>query len=83
MSPTNLIFIVLECYMLMEIASRRKNVSASVEHSSQVYFPTWVLAYGFEGVCIKWSFIASLELELLSLGWPFHSSVTMIGLALI
>jgi hypothetical protein len=83
MSPTNLIFIVLECYMLMEMASRRKNINAFVEHSSQVYFPTWVLAYGFEGVYIKWSFIASLELELLSLGWPFHSSVTMIGLALI
>jgi len=41
-----------------------------------------VLAYGFEGVYIKLSFIDSLELELLSLGWPFHSSVTMMGFAL-
>jgi hypothetical protein len=40
------------------------------------------MAYGFEGVYIKWNFIDSLELELLSLGWPFHSPVTMMGLAL-
>ncbi|KAB1205150.1 hypothetical protein CJ030_MR7G016794 [Morella rubra] len=28
--------------LLMEMAGRRKNVNASVDHSSQVYFPTWV-----------------------------------------
>jgi serine/threonine protein kinase len=28
--------------LLMEIASRRKNISAFVEHSSQIYFSTWV-----------------------------------------
>ncbi|XP_062154030.1 rust resistance kinase Lr10-like [Alnus glutinosa] len=28
--------------LLMEMAGRRKNVNASVEHSSQLYFPTWV-----------------------------------------
>ncbi|KAB1205177.1 hypothetical protein CJ030_MR7G021995 [Morella rubra] len=28
--------------LLMEMASRRKNVNASVDHSSQVYFPTWI-----------------------------------------
>ncbi|MFQ6621027.1 hypothetical protein Gotur_001876 [Gossypium turneri] len=28
--------------MLMEIVGKRKNLNASAEHSSQVYFPTWV-----------------------------------------
>jgi serine/threonine protein kinase len=28
--------------LLMEMAGRRKNVNASAEHSSQLYFPTWV-----------------------------------------
>ncbi|XP_050387232.1 rust resistance kinase Lr10-like [Argentina anserina] len=28
--------------LLMEMASRRKNVNALVEHSSQIYFPSWV-----------------------------------------
>jgi serine/threonine protein kinase len=28
--------------LLMEMAGRRKNVNAFVEHSSQIYFPTWV-----------------------------------------
>jgi serine/threonine protein kinase len=28
--------------LLMEMAGRRKNVNASTEHSSQIYFPTWV-----------------------------------------
>ncbi|KAB1205182.1 hypothetical protein CJ030_MR7G021990 [Morella rubra] len=28
--------------MLMEMAGRRKNVNVSIDHSSQVYFPTWV-----------------------------------------
>ncbi|XP_021818145.1 rust resistance kinase Lr10-like isoform X2 [Prunus avium] len=28
--------------LLMEMASRRKNFNASIEHSSQIYFPLWV-----------------------------------------
>ncbi|TQE00291.1 hypothetical protein C1H46_014123 [Malus baccata] len=28
--------------LLMEMASRRKNLNAMVEHSSQIYFPLWV-----------------------------------------
>ncbi|KAL3714386.1 hypothetical protein ACJRO7_006331 [Eucalyptus globulus] len=28
--------------LLMEMAGRRKNVNANVEHSSQIYFPLWV-----------------------------------------
>ncbi|XP_059455496.1 rust resistance kinase Lr10-like [Corylus avellana] len=28
--------------LLMEMAGRRRNVNASAEHSSQIYFPTWV-----------------------------------------
>jgi serine/threonine protein kinase len=28
--------------LLMEMAGRRKNINAFVEHSSQIYFPTWV-----------------------------------------
>jgi len=27
--------------LLMEIASRRKNLNPHAEHSSQVYFPSW------------------------------------------
>jgi len=48
-----LIFIVLECYTLMEMASGTKKISAFVEHSSLIYFSTWVLAYGFEGVTLS------------------------------
>ncbi|XP_039173665.1 rust resistance kinase Lr10-like [Eucalyptus grandis] len=28
--------------LLMEMASRRKNINANAEHSSQIYFPLWV-----------------------------------------
>ncbi|BFG21181.1 hypothetical protein CerSpe_074550 [Prunus speciosa] len=28
--------------LLMEMASRRKNLNATIEHSSQIYFPLWV-----------------------------------------
>ncbi|KAL4597720.1 hypothetical protein ACB092_11G009100 [Castanea dentata] len=28
--------------LLMEMAGRRKNLNASVEHSSQIYFPSWI-----------------------------------------
>jgi len=28
--------------LLMEMAGRRKNLNAFAEHSSQIYFPTWV-----------------------------------------
>ncbi|XP_004298577.1 PREDICTED: probable receptor-like protein kinase At5g39030 [Fragaria vesca subsp. vesca] len=28
--------------LLMEMASRRKNLNANVDHSSQIYFPSWV-----------------------------------------
>ncbi|GMI79380.1 hypothetical protein like AT5G38260 [Hibiscus trionum] len=28
--------------LLMEMVGRRKNLNASVEHSSQIYFPTWI-----------------------------------------
>ncbi|XP_017179437.1 rust resistance kinase Lr10-like [Malus domestica] len=28
--------------LLMEMASRRKNLNATVEHPSQIYFPMWV-----------------------------------------
>jgi serine/threonine protein kinase len=39
--------------LLMEIASRRKNVNAFVEHSSQIYFPTWVCDQLHNGKDIK------------------------------
>lgn len=35
--------------LLMEIASRRKNLNATVEHSSQIYFPSWVYDQYNEG----------------------------------
>ena len=28
--------------LLMEMAGRRKNLNASMEHSSQIYFPSWI-----------------------------------------
>ncbi|XP_068344188.1 LEAF RUST 10 DISEASE-RESISTANCEUS RECEPTOR-LIKE PROTEIN KINASE-like 2.3 [Pyrus communis] len=28
--------------LLMEMAGKRKNLNANIEHSSQIYFPTWV-----------------------------------------
>jgi serine/threonine protein kinase len=35
--------------LLMEMASRRKNLNALVEHSSQIYFPSWVYDQFTEG----------------------------------
>ena len=35
--------------LLLEMASRRKNVNAFADHSSQIYFPTWVYDQFSEG----------------------------------
>nr|XP_023870707.1 rust resistance kinase Lr10-like [Quercus suber] len=35
--------------LLLEMASRRKNFNAFVDHSSQIYFPTWVYDQVFKG----------------------------------
>ena len=35
--------------LLLEMASRRKNVNAFVDHSSQIYFPTWIQDQVCEG----------------------------------
>ncbi|XP_061999012.1 rust resistance kinase Lr10-like [Rosa rugosa] len=35
--------------LLMEMASRRKNLNPSVEHDSQIYFPSWVYDQYSEG----------------------------------
>ncbi|KAM3693132.1 hypothetical protein ACJW30_08G142700 [Castanea mollissima] len=35
--------------LLLETASKRKNLNAFVEHSSQIYFPTWVYGQFNEG----------------------------------
>ncbi|XP_050254851.1 rust resistance kinase Lr10-like [Quercus robur] len=35
--------------LLLEMASRRKNVNAFADHSSQIYFPTWVYGQLSEG----------------------------------
>ncbi|XP_030934930.1 rust resistance kinase Lr10-like [Quercus lobata] len=35
--------------LLMEMANRRKNVNAFADHSSQIYFPTWVYGQFSEG----------------------------------
>nr|XP_023914941.1 rust resistance kinase Lr10-like [Quercus suber] len=35
--------------LLLEMASRRKNVNASADYSSQIYFPTWVYGQFIEG----------------------------------
>ena len=35
--------------LLLEMANRRKNVNAFADHSSQIYFPTWVYGQFSEG----------------------------------
>ncbi|CAL9005778.1 unnamed protein product, partial [Prunus brigantina] len=35
--------------LLMEMASRRKNLNALAEHSSQIYFPSWVFDQYIKG----------------------------------
>nr|XP_048330097.1 rust resistance kinase Lr10-like isoform X2 [Ziziphus jujuba var. spinosa] len=35
--------------LLMEMASRRKNLNASVDHTSQIYFPSWIYDQFKEG----------------------------------
>ena len=35
--------------LLMEMASRRKNLNAAAEHTSQIYFPSWVYDQIIEG----------------------------------
>ncbi|XP_009341644.2 rust resistance kinase Lr10 [Pyrus x bretschneideri] len=35
--------------LLMEMAGKRKNLNANIEHSSQIYFPTWVFNQLSEG----------------------------------
>ncbi|KAK2633131.1 hypothetical protein EUGRSUZ_L00529, partial [Eucalyptus grandis] len=39
--------------LLMEMASRRKNVNAYAEHSSQIYFPLWVYDRVNEGKSVE------------------------------
>ncbi|KAK4559980.1 hypothetical protein RGQ29_008961 [Quercus rubra] len=39
--------------LLLEMANRRKNVNAFADHSSQIYFPTWVYGQFSEGNDIK------------------------------
>ncbi|XP_021833855.1 uncharacterized protein LOC110773632 isoform X2 [Prunus avium] len=39
--------------LLMEMAGRRKNLNATIEKSSQIYFPTWVFDQLSEGKDIK------------------------------
>ncbi|XP_021830976.1 rust resistance kinase Lr10-like [Prunus avium] len=50
-------YIAPECYsfgmLLMEMAGRRKNLNATIEKSSQIYFPTWVFDQLSEGKDIK------------------------------
>ncbi|XP_010034905.2 rust resistance kinase Lr10-like [Eucalyptus grandis] len=39
--------------LLMEMAGRRKNINANVEHSSQIYFPLWVYDQVNEGTSVE------------------------------
>lgn len=39
--------------LLMEMAGRRKNLNATIEKSSQIYFPTWVFDQLIDGKDIK------------------------------
>jgi len=51
--------------LLMEMASRRKNVSAFVEHSSQIYFPTWVYDQLHNGKDIEMEYATEDEKEMI------------------
>ncbi|KAL5548534.1 hypothetical protein UlMin_003765 [Ulmus minor] len=49
--------------LLMEIASRRKNLNAVAEHSSQLYFPLWIYDQFNEEKEIKMEDVTEEELE--------------------
>ncbi|KAL3714379.1 hypothetical protein ACJRO7_006326 [Eucalyptus globulus] len=49
--------------LLMEMAGRRKNVDANVEHSSQIYFPLWVYDHVNEGESVEMDEVVEEERE--------------------
>lgn len=49
--------------LLMEMAGRRKNLNAYAEHSSQIYFPTWVYDQLHDGNDIEMEEYATKEEE--------------------
>ncbi|KAG6687163.1 hypothetical protein I3842_11G056500 [Carya illinoinensis] len=49
--------------LLMEMAGRRKNLNADAEHSSQIYFPTWVYDQLHDGNDIEMEEYATKEEE--------------------
>ncbi|KAL5548492.1 hypothetical protein UlMin_003723 [Ulmus minor] len=49
--------------LLMEIASRRKNLNTVAEHSSQIYFPLWIYDQFNEGKEIEMEEVTEEELE--------------------
>ena len=48
--------------LLMKMVGRRKNLNASVEHSSQIYFPSWIYdRWGPWGVKCHWGWEENIE----------------------
>ncbi|KAF3432844.1 hypothetical protein FNV43_RR23946 [Rhamnella rubrinervis] len=51
--------------LLMEMASRRKNLNAVAEHSSQIYFPSWVYDQFNEGKDIEMQDVSEEEMKII------------------
>nr|XP_048326824.1 rust resistance kinase Lr10-like [Ziziphus jujuba var. spinosa] len=51
--------------LLMEMASRRRNLNAHAEHSSQIYFPLWVYDQFNEGNDIEIKGVSEEEMEMI------------------
>ncbi|CAL8119020.1 unnamed protein product [Prunus armeniaca] len=47
--------------LLMEMASRRKNLNALAEHSSQIYFPSWLFDQYTKG--FTWRWVMSMKMK--------------------
>ncbi|CAL8119044.1 unnamed protein product [Prunus armeniaca] len=50
--------------LLMEMGSKRKNLNASAEHSSQIYFPSWVYDQYKEGKELEKEDITEEEMKI-------------------
>ncbi|KAF8035419.1 hypothetical protein BT93_C1449 [Corymbia citriodora subsp. variegata] len=51
--------------LLMEMASRRKNINVNAEHSSQIYFPMWVYDHVNEGTSFEMEEVVEEEREVI------------------
>ncbi|CAL8119100.1 unnamed protein product [Prunus armeniaca] len=51
--------------LLMEMASRRKNLNALAEHSNQIYFPSWVFDQYIEGKDLEMGDVNEDEMKII------------------